>query len=89
MEKTLTPQDIIEEERKDIPSDEIIVLGNPHLNKVPRGQIMKQEQAARKAAKALLFEDPVKPKPVKKKVTKKKTAKKKTAKKAARKPTKK
>ena len=60
MKKELRSADIPEDERKDIPSKETIVLGNPDLDKTPRGQIMRQERAARKVAKALLFEDPKK-----------------------------
>jgi len=92
MNDELNPKDMPEAEKKDIPSGENIVLGNPATDKVPRGQIMKQQAAARKAAKALLFEDPPEPKKVtKKKVAKKKVTKKKVAKKAAvkKKPTKK
>lgn len=69
MKKELNPQDIPEDEKKEVPDKENVVMGNPNLNKVPRGQIMKQQQAERKAAKALLFEDS--PKKAVKKPTKK------------------
>lgn len=92
MNGDLNPQDIPEEQKKDIPSDETIVLGNPATQKKTRSQLMKEQMVARKDARHALVEEPEpEPKVVRKKAIKKvvKKVTKKVAKKAVKKPTKK